>query len=33
MKTKIRLAPMLCLLAAPALAAAQNLDAVVNGEL
>jgi amidohydrolase len=33
MKTKIRLVPMLCLLAAPALAAAQNLDAVVNGEL
>jgi hypothetical protein len=33
MKTKTRLAPMLCLLAAPALAAAQNLDAVVNGEL
>jgi len=33
MKTKIRLAPILCLLAAPAFAAAQNLDAVVNGEL
>ena len=33
MKTKTRLAPMFCLLAAPALAAAQNLDAVVNGEL
>src|SRR6202167_6523311 len=33
MKTKTRLAPMLYLLAAPALAAAQNLDAVVNGEL
>ncbi len=33
MKTKTRLAPILCLLAAPAFAAAQNLDAVVNGEL
>ncbi|MHB8475023.1 MAG: amidohydrolase [Steroidobacteraceae bacterium] len=33
MKTKLRLVPMLCVLAAPALAAAQNLDAVVNGEL
>ncbi len=33
MKTKTRLAPILYLLAAPALAAAQNLDAVVNGEL
>jgi amidohydrolase len=33
MKTKTSLVPMLCLLAAPALAAAQNLDAVVNGEL
>src|ERR1700730_6482136 len=33
MKTKIRLRPMFCLLAVPALAAAQNLDAVVNGEL
>src|ERR1700691_6716524 len=33
MKSKTRLVPMLCLLAAPALAAAQNLDAMVNGEL
>jgi hippurate hydrolase len=33
MKTTTRIAPLLCLLAAPSLAAAQNLDALVNGEL